>query len=328
MGGAAMCKFCLATVKQYSKHDITLCDINDINKYECDDFDIVHVHSGIHKKFFSITKAKLIYGVHSFNLTCAMGGFCCSVLNKFLKEPLTCLNCLGYLGIKTGGDNLKISIKIAQKADLISVHSEFMKEFYHAYNPVYLPLPLETDILIPCDEKENYIFYTGRLSFEKNPYGFVDIINKTGLKGKMALYNLSEDITGTKNHYNELLELINNNKNIELILNPSKDKMIDLVRYAKFTVLPYFFAEPFGVAAANSVLCGTPLITFPYGNLRNFTKLLPNTLDEMIQMVKMDDERYLHELKETKKKGDELRCIHKPENAIKKWDELYDLLQK
>ena len=102
--------------------------------------------------------------------------------------------------------------------------------------------------------------------------------------------------------------------------------MIDLVRHARFTVLPYFFAEPFGVAAANSVLCGTPLITFPYGNLRNFTKLLPKTLDEMIQMIKMNDEQFQHELKETKKKGDELTIIHNPENATKVWDEMYDKL--
>lgn len=248
----------------------------------------------------------------------------CLVLNKFLKEPLTCLNCLGYLGIKTGGDNLKRWHELARKADLITVDSEFMKEFYHTYDPTLLPLPLETDILVPCEEKEDYLFYTGRLSFEKNPYGFLDVINKTGLKGKMAIYDTSEDIIGIKSHYKELLE--NNNKNIEIFLNPSKEKMIDLVRHAKFTVLPYFFAEPFGVAPANSVLCGTPLITFPYGNLRSFTNLLPKTLDEMIQMVKMNDEQYQYELKETKKKGDELRIIHRPETAIKKWDGVYDKL--
>jgi len=320
-----MCKYCLTTVKQYSKHDIVLCGTQDLEKYNCDDFDIIHVHNVIHDKFFN-TKAKLIYNIHNFVLSCPMGGFCCSVLNRFLKEPLTCLNCLGYVGIKTGGDNLKRSVEFAQKADVIAVHSEFMKEFYHTYNPVVLPLPLETDILIPCDDKEDYIFYTGRLSFEKNPYGFLDIVNKSGLKGKMVLYNLSEDIIGTSNHYKELIGLVNNNKNIELILNPSKEKMIDLVKHAKFTVLPYFFAEPFGIAAANSVLCGTPLITFPYGNLRTFTTLLPKTLDEMIQMVKMSDEKYLNELAETIKKGNELREIHKPENAIKIWDEVYDKL--
>jgi len=260
--------------------------------------------------------------MHVFSLTCPTGGLYCAVLNKFLKEPLNCLNCLGYLGIKTGGDNIRKWHELSRKADLITVDSEFMREFYHTYNPMLLPLPMETDLLIPSEDKEDYLFYTGRLSFEKNPYGFLNIINRTGLKGKMAIYDTNEDITGVRSHYKEILE--NTNPNIEIFLNPSKEKMIDLVRHAKFTVLPYFFAEPFGVAAANSVLCCTPLITFPYGNLRSFTKLLPNTLDEMIQLIKMDDERYRHELKETLKKGNELRDIHKPENAIKKWDEMYD----
>lgn len=332
LSGAALCKFCLASVKEYSRHDITLCGMDDINKYECDDFDIVHIHGYIEPKFFDIKKAKIIYGVHNFNLTCAMGGFVCSVLNKFLKEPLTCTNCLGYIGIKTGEVTLKTSIKMAQKADLISVHSEFMKEFYHAYNPVYLPLPLETDILVPSNDKDpkGYIFYSGRLSFEKNPYGFVDIVNRTGLKAKMVLYDLIKEHTpgNSNSHYNELLNLIKENKNIELFMNPSLPQMIELVRHAKFTVLPYFFAEPFGIAAANSVLCGTPLITFPYGNARNMTHLLPKTLTEMIKLTQMDDNQYKIELERTLIKSSELREIHNPVNAIKIWDKAYDEVVK
>ena len=248
------------------------------------------------------------------------------ILNKFLKEPLTCLNCIGYLGIKTGGDNQKKYLALARKADMIAVDSKFMKEFYHTYNPTLMPLPMETDILTPCDieDREDYIFYTGRLSFEKNPYGFVDIINKTGLKGKMVVYDTVEDIMCIKNQYDEIL----NNKEIEIFLNPTKEVMITLLRHAKFTVLPYFFAEPFGVAAANSVMCGTPLITFPYGNARNMTHLLPKTLNEMIELLKMDDKQYQIELTKTLKKSNELRLLHKPENVIKIWDKMYDELIK
>lgn len=324
--GAALCKFCLSSIKQYSIHKVTLCGMDDINEYNCDDFDVVHIHSHIRPEFFEIKKAKIIYGVHNFNLNCAMGGFVCSVLNRLLDEPLTCLNCLGYVGMKTGEANLKTSIRMAKKADLISVHSEFMKEFYHSYDPVYLPLPLETDLLKHCDDKEDYLFYTGRLSFEKNPYGFVDVVNRTGMKAKMVLYTLVEEYVpgGSGKHYGELFDMIKKNKNIELIINPSVLEMIELVKHAKFTILPYFFAEPFGIAAANSVLCGTPLVTFPYGNLRNFTGLLPKTLNEMIWMIGMDDNQYMKVLGETKKKGDELRVIHNPVNAIKIWDNIYE----
>lgn len=328
LNGAALCKFCLSSIKQYSRHDITLCGMDNISNYNCDDYDIVHIHAYIEPKFFEIKKAKIIYGIHNFSLNCAMGGYVCSVLNRFLKEPLTCLNCLGYIGIKTGESTLKTSIKMAKKADLISVHSDFMKEFYHTYNPVNLPLPLETDILIPEKEHdpEGYLFYSGRLSFEKNPYGFVDIINKTGLKAKMVLYNFVEQHSpgNTKYHYNEFLNLIKENKNIELIMNPSLSQMIELVKHAKFTVLPYLFSEPFGIAAANSVLCGTPVVAFPYGNVRNLTHLLPKTLTEMSQILKMDDRQYKIEVEKTLIKSSELRLIHKPENAIKTWDETYD----
>ena len=323
--GASQCKSCLTTVKKYSKHEIVFCTSHNIDKYDFDDFDIIHTHNAIHEGFFK-TKAKIIYNVHNFVLSCPMGGNVCLILNKFLKDPLTCLNCLGYLGIKTGGDNLKRSIKLAQRADLITVHSDYMKEYYHNYNPIVLPLSLETDILTPCFEKEEYLFYTGRLSFEKNPQGFIDIVEKSGLKGKMVLYTLSLDIIGTERHFGDIINSVKNNKNIELILNPTIPEMIDLVKHAKFTVLPYFFAEPFGIAAANSVLCGTPLITFPYGNLRNMTHLLPKTLDEMVKMTKMDDKQYLYNLEETLRMGEELRNIHNPKNAIKIWDETYDNL--
>ena len=314
----------MTTVEKYSKHDITFATKYDVDKYNFDDFDIVHAHD-IHKNLFT-TEAKVIYNIHNFVLSCPMGGNICLILNKFLKDPLTCSNCLGYFGIKTGGDNLKNHVKLAQRADILATHSEYMKEYYHNYNPVILPLPLETDILVPSNRKEEYLFYTGRLSFEKNPQGFIDIVNRTEMKGKMVLYTLSLDIIGTEGHYSDLIESVRNNKNIELILNPTIPEMISLVKHAKFTILPYFFAEPFGIAAANSVLCGTPLITFPYGNLRNMTNLLPRTLNEMIKTIKMDDKQYLYNLEETLRKGNELRQIHNPKNAIKVWDNIYDEL--
>ncbi len=304
--------------------------MDNYKEFDYDSFDIVHIHNHIQPEFFDIKKSKIVYSIHNFNLNCAMGGFVCLVLNKFLDEPLTCLNCLGYVGMKTGEEMLKTSIRMAKKSNLLAVHGEYMKEFYHMYNPVYMPLPLETDILIPSNDKDpsGYIFYYARLSFEKNPYGFVDIINITGLKAKIVLYTLIKDHVpaNSDSHYDELFELIEQNKNIELILNPSIHQMISLVQHAKFTVLPYFFAEPFGIAAANSVLCGTPLITFPYGNARNMTHLLPKTLAEMIQLLKMDDNQYKIELERTLKKSNDLRSIHKPENAIKIWDEVYDKL--
>lgn len=320
-----MCDCTPKNLKKYSKHDITICDDQEIVNYNWDDFDVVHVNGTIYKQFFT-TKAKLIYNIHAYILSCPPGGLYCAILNKFLNKPLTCLDCLGYVGIKTGSDNQKNYIKMARKADIFAVHSEYLKNFYHTYNPTVFKVALEIDMLTPCDvkEKEDYIFYTGRLSFEKNPYGFIDIINKTGLKGKMAIYNfINEDVISTKSYYEDFF---NYNKNIEIIINPSKEKMIDLVKRAKFTVLPYFFAEPLGIAPINSILCGTPVIAFPYGNMRNLTKLLPNTLEEMIQMVKMDDERYRYELKETLKKSDDLRKYHDPETVVKEWDEIYDKL--
>lgn len=321
--GASMCKFCLTSVKDYSRHDITFCADQDLDNYNLDDFDIIHVHQRSNERFMK-TKAKTIYHIHNFVISCPMGGNVCLILNKFLEEPLTCLNCLGYLGIKTGGDSLKQHIKLAQKADVLAVDSEFMKEYYHNYNPEILPLPLQTDVLIPCREKEDYILYTGRESFEKNPFGFLEVVKRTGIRGKMILYSADLDIAGTKNHYIDFNWEIMHNKNIELIINPTIPEMIELVKHAKFTVLPYFFAEPYGIAAANSVMCGTPLITFPYGNARNMTHLLPKTLDEMVQMVKMDKNKYIYNLELTIRKSDELRQTHNPKNATKIWDNLYD----
>jgi glycosyltransferase involved in cell wall biosynthesis len=320
-----MCKSCLTTVEKYSKNDITFCANQDINKYNFDDFDVIHSHNALHEGFYK-TKAKIIYNIHNFVISCPMGGNICLILNKFLKDPLTCSSCLGYFGIKTGGDNLKRHIKLAKRADLLAVHSEYMREYYHNYDPAMLPLPLETDVLTPCLEKEDYIFYTGRLSLEKNPYGFIDVVERTDMKAKMVLYTLDMDIANTEKQYGDLIKRINSNKNIELFLNPSFKDMLNLLKHAKFTVLPYFFAEPYGIAAANSVMCGTPLITFPYGNARNMTHLLPKTLDEMVKLTKMDNKQYLYTLEETLKKSKELRQIHNPKNTIKIWDNNYEQL--
>lgn len=325
--GHALCKYCLSVIKDYSRHNITNCGSDDIYKHNLDDYDIIHIHQVSQPQFFN-TKAKIIYNIHNFILNCPAGGNVCQVLNKYLETPLTCPNCLGYFGMITGNKNMELNIRMAKRADVVVTHSDFMSEFYHEWNPITLPLPLQTDLLTPCYEKEEYLFYIGRISLDKNPQGFMDIINKTGYKGKMVLYTLDEDIANTKLHYNNLIYNIKNNKNIELILNPSIPEMIELVKHAKFTVLPYLFAEPFGIAAANSVLCGTPLITFPYGNLRNMTHLLPKTLDEMIKLIQMDENQYNIELRKTIRKGNGLRIIHNPKNAIKVWDSVYEKLME
>lgn len=318
-----MCKFCLSVVKDYSKHNITVCGMDDINKFDLDSFDILHIHQVPLKQFFNI-KTKIIYDIHNFILNCPTGGYFCQILNKYLEKPLICTNCLGSVGVFTGYKNMENIIRFSKRADKIVTHSDFMSEFYHQWNPVTLPLPLQTDLLKPCHEKEDYLLYSGRLSFEKNPWGFVDIINKTNYKGKMILYTLAEDISNSESHYKSLIEIVNNHKNIELILNPSIPEMIRLVQHAKFTVLPYLFSEPFGIAAINSVLCNTPLVVFPYGNLRNMTSLLPRTQEEMIQTIKINNKQYSHILEETSRKREELIQVHNPKNAIKIWDRLYD----
>lgn len=327
MTGHAMCKFCLSIIKDYSKNEITNCGIEELNKYNVNDFDIIHVHQVPQPQFFK-TSAKIIYNIHNFILNCPAGGNVCQILNKYLGKPLTCPNCLGYVGMITGNKNMENCINMAKRADRIVVHSDFMREYYHTWDPFVLPLPLQTDLLTPCYEKENFLLYLGRMSFEKNPWGFVEIIERTRFKGKMILYELSEDIANTKSSYKKLLEKINKNNNIELFINPSLLEMIELVKHAKFTVLPYNFIEPYGIAAANSILCNTPLITFPYGNLRSFTNLLPKTLDEMIKIVKMDDKQYQHNLTKTLIKGNELSYIHDPINATKVWDSMYDSLKE
>lgn len=318
---AGGCKFCLTAVKQYSRHNITLCGIDSIENIDLDAYDIIHTHQ-IHNKFLEPFKTKLLFGMHGYGLNCPTGGYHCYVFNKLLDEPLTCLNCLGYVGVKTGGENLKKVIKMSQKSDAITVDCEYMQNFYHNYNPIVMPLPMETDEMTPCLEKENYIVYTGRLSTEKNPYGFLRIANKVNTKCKMIIYETEDNINSVKSHYEDIFK--HNINNLEIIVNPTKEEMIDVVRHAKFTVLPYLFAEPFGVAAVNSVLSGTPLITFPYGNLRYMTNLLPATLSEMIKLIHMDDKTYSHIMIDTLHKSEYLRNIHNPLNAIKVWDGVYE----
>lgn len=322
-GSKALCNCTVVAQQKYSKHNITYCTEFEINDYKWNDYDLVHVNGTICDQFFTTT-AKTIYNIHAYILSCPPGGLYCTILNKFLNNPLTCYDCLGYLGLKTGSNNLTNYIKMAKHADILAVHSEYMKDFYHMYNPTYLPLPLETDILTPCEDKDDYLLYTGRLSFEKNPYGFINIVNRTGMKGKMIIYHHINKELNIGSHYEDILN--NKYKNIEVILNPSKEYMIELTKHAKFIVLPYFFAEPFGVAAANSILCGTPVIAFPYGNYVNMTHLLPKTLNEMVKLCTMSEEQYSKTLEQTMKKSKNIRTAHDPLNVVKLWDNIYSRL--
>lgn len=304
-------------LKTYSKNEITLTYPEDIHEHNFDDFDIIHVHNALadQQHFLKYTgSTKLVYDIHAFTLTCPTELYLCSVLNQYLKKPLTCANCLGLAGQWFCNKSMSAYIKLANKADHTIVHSKFMQEFYRNYDPVYLPIPLETDKIVPHFNDDGYLFYTGRMSIEKNPSGFLKIVDATDMPAKMAVYERGLGMQDIKS-------ITDNNLNIEVVVNPSTDTLFEMYYGARYTVLPYLYSEPFGIAAANSLLAGTPLITFPFGNLKMLATTTTRTLIDMIELIKFDphDELVQGVKNQTPHAHEEYGC----KSATQKWDDFY-----
>jgi len=307
-------------LKTYSENDITLIYPEDIHEHDFDDFDIIHVHNALadQQHFLEYNgSTKLVYDIHAFTLTCPTELYLCSVLNRYLKKPLTCENCLGLAGQWFCNKSMSAYIKLANKADHTIVHSEFMRDFYRNYNPVYLPIPLETDKITPHFEDEGYLFYTARASIEKNPSGFMKIVEATGLPAKMAIYGRG---LGMQN----IDAIVNNKLDIEVVVDPPSDELFKMYYGARYTVLPYLYSEPFGIAAANSLLAGTPLITFPFGNLCTLGTVTPSTFSDMVRLIQSDPhDRLLDDVrKQSLYAHEEHGCI----TATEKWDKFYKMV--
>ncbi|HEX9695719.1 MAG TPA: glycosyltransferase family 4 protein [Actinomycetota bacterium] len=139
-------------------------------------------------------------------------------------------------------------------------------------------------------DKEDYLFFLGRINREKGPEIAVEIAARAGMKLKMAV-KMSEPFE--QEYWREVIEpRLTGNE--EILGEVSVEEKAALLAGARATLFPIQWPEPFGLVMTESMACGTPVLAFPNGAapeviVDGVTGYLPETIDEMVACIERLD---------------------------------------
>jgi len=131
-------------------------------------------------------------------------------------------------------------------------------------------------------EARSFLLSLGRICQDKGTATAIDIAKALNLPLKIAGKVDEADRTYFDQHVKPHLS-----QNIEYIGEVDHDKKVSLYQKAIAVVYPIAFEEPFGLVMVEAMACGTPLMAFDRGSVRELlsdgeTAIIGNSKDELI----------------------------------------------
>ena len=111
------------------------------------------------------------------------------------------------------------------------------------------------------EHKEDFLLFLGRVNPDKAPEVAVEVAQKVGLPLTMVIKRSEPE--EWEYWHDEVEPLVDDS--ITVIEQPPHHVKVDLLGRARALVCPINWPEPFGLVFAESLACGTPVITRPFG---------------------------------------------------------------
>lgn len=132
--------------------------------------------------------------------------------------------------------------------------------------------------------KGNYLLYFGRIHPHKGAYEAIQVALQSNIK--LVLCGLIQD----QAYYDEKVAPYLNDSSIIYFGNVGPEQRNQLLGDALALLHPISFEEPFGLSVAEAMMCGTPVIAFERGSMKELiidgkTGFLVNTIEEAIAAV-------------------------------------------
>ena len=133
-------------------------------------------------------------------------------------------------------------------------------------------------------QSKDYLLYFGRIHPEKGTYESIQIAKESGRK--LIISGLIQD----QEYFNKKIKPYINDDDIVYTGNSGPKERDKLLGEAYALLHPIAFEEPFGLSVAESMLCGTPVIAFNKGSMKELilngkTGFLVNTVNEAVKAV-------------------------------------------
>jgi glycosyltransferase involved in cell wall biosynthesis len=134
------------------------------------------------------------------------------------------------------------------------------------------------------DGKGGYLLYFGRIHPHKGAYEAIQIAKRS--KVKLILCGLIQD----RRYFDEKVAPYLNDPSIIYMGNVGPQQRSQLLGDALALLHPISFEEPFGLSVAEAMMCGTPVIAFERGSMKELivdgkTGFLVNNIEEAIIAV-------------------------------------------
>lgn len=135
-------------------------------------------------------------------------------------------------------------------------------------------------------EKQDFLVFVGRASPEKGPEVAIDVARAAGLPLTMCVKRSEPP----EWEYWEQVVAPRLGSDVTVLEQPPHATKVDLVGRARATLCPIDWPEPFGLVLAESLACGTPVITRPLGAapeivVDGVTGFCCETVDDMVAAV-------------------------------------------
>jgi glycosyltransferase involved in cell wall biosynthesis len=130
----------------------------------------------------------------------------------------------------------------------------------------------------------DYLLYFGRIHHDKGTWEAIQIAKKAGMK--LILAGIIQD----KDYFEEKVAPFLNDDDVVYVGSAGPEKRNELLGNAYALLHPINFNEPFGLSVAEAMFCGTPVIAFNKGSMKELvvdgkTGFLVTSIDEAVEKI-------------------------------------------
>ncbi|MHB1586194.1 MAG: glycosyltransferase family 4 protein [Acidiferrobacteraceae bacterium] len=146
--------------------------------------------------------------------------------------------------------------------------------------------------LLECNlAPQPYLAFLGRISIEKQVHHAVEIARRAGLPLKIAA-KLDREHDG---YYETVVRPLLSTPGVEYVGELGDSDKQDFLGHASALLFPINWPEPFGLVMIEALACGTPVIAYPRGSVREVvrdgvTGWIVDGIDEAVAAVQRLDE--------------------------------------
>jgi glycosyltransferase involved in cell wall biosynthesis len=175
-------------------------------------------------------------------------------------------------------DEKYISFSLAQRQQMPELN--WYANIYHG---------VDTDLFSYNETPEDYVLFIGRLTHNKGAHIAIEACTKADIPLRIAGKSYEPE-----GYWHKEIEPHINGKTIRYFGEVSLQEKIPLIQNAKAVVFPVLWNEPFGYVLIEAMACGTPVIAFPNGSVKEIvrdgvTGFWVNDADEMAEALKKID---------------------------------------